>query len=478
MGAKRKNKKKCMNGDQLKEEIQFNEKQEEIREEPKEEIQLNEKQEEIKEEPKEEIQLNEKQEDIQKAEDEKEIFIMNTKEELKVLIETKTEIEDPKEEDKKEKKINDEEVEEEEDEEEHKEEKVQKKIINKRCSLKEHREIDAIFYCQECKINMCNKCEKVHSGLLQNHHIYSLDKDINEIFTGLCTKPNHSLDLQFYCKTHNELCCAACISKIRLKGNGQHKNCQIYYITKIKKNKMENLGKNIKDLEELSNKLEPSIKELKSIYEQINESKEKLKMEIQKLFTKIRTELNKREDELYLEIDKKYDELFFKADLIKESEKLPNIVKISLEKGNIKENDWNDENKLSKIINDCIKIENTIKNLNLIYDKINIFNSNKELEIEFNPKNDEIDKGLLNEIKEFGKIKVKNHNSSNKELVIQIKPENDEIDIGLLNAIKEFENINVKNSDTKLEGKKPTREKEKKENEDNDFLEDDDDDKF
>ena len=114
----------------------------------------------------------------------------------------------------------------------------------------------------------------------------------------------------------------------------------------------------------------------------------------------------------------------------------------------------------------------------MIYDKINIFNSNKELEIEFNPKNDEIDKGLLNEIKEFGKIKVKNHNSSNKELVIQIKPENDEIDIGLLNAIKEFENINVKNSDTKLEGKKPTREKEKKENEVNDFLEDDDDDKF
>ena len=329
--------------------------------------------EEIKEEPNKGKQLDEKQEYIQKEEDEKEIFTMNTKVEQKVLIETKTEIYVPKEEDKEETKIKEEEVEEEEDEEEHKEEKVQKKIINKRCSLKEHREIDAIFYCQECKINMCNKCEKVHSGLLQNHHIYSLDKDINEIFTGLCTKPNHSLDLQFYCQTHNELCCAACISKIRLKGNGQHKNCQIYYITKIKKNKMENLGKNIKDLEELSNKLEPSIKELKSIYEQINESKEKLKMEIQKLFTKIRTELNKREDELYLEIDKKYDELFFKADLIKESEKLPNIVKISLEKGNIKENDWNDENKLSKIINDCIKIENTIKNLNLIYDKINIF---------------------------------------------------------------------------------------------------------
>ena len=106
------------------------------------------------------------------------------------------------------------------------------------------------------------------------------------------------MELQFFCLTHNELCCAACISKVRLKGNGQHKNCQIYYITKIKKLKKENLEKNIKDLEELSGKLEPSIKELKSIYEKINESKDRLRLEIQKLFTKIRTELNKREDEL------------------------------------------------------------------------------------------------------------------------------------------------------------------------------------
>ena len=112
--------------------------------------------------------------------------------------------------------------------------------------------------------------------------------------------------------------------------------------------------------------------------------------------------------------------------MIKESEKLPNIVKISLEKGNIKENDWNDENKLSKIINDCIKIENTIKNLNLIYDKINIFNSNKDLEIEFNPKNSEIEEGLLNEIKEFGIIKVKDKDIKKEEKTIEDRIEEEE----------------------------------------------------
>ena len=292
-------------------------------------------------------------------------------------------------------------------EEEKEEEEVdEKEINNKKCSLDEHKEIDAIYYCQECKINMCNKCEKVHSGLLKNHHIYQLNKDINEIFTGLCTKRKHSMILEYYCKTHNKLCCAACISKIRNKGNGEHKDCEIYLLTKIKNNKKENLEKNMKNLQELSNELEPSIKELKNIYEKINESKDKLKMEIQNIFTKIRTELNNREDKLYEEIDKKFNELYFKVELIKESEKLPNLVKTSLEKGKIKENDWNDENNLSKLINDCISVENTIKNINIICDKIKNFNSNKDLKFEFLPKNDDIEKGLLNKIQNFGSLKV------------------------------------------------------------------------
>ena len=177
-----------------------------------------------------------------------------------------------------------------------------------------------------------------------------------------------------------------------------------------------NLEKNVKNLEELSSKLEPSIKELKNIFEIINERKEKLKKDIQNIFTKIRTELNNREDKLFEEIDKKFDDLFFKEELIKESEKLPNLIKLSLEKGKIEEKEWEDEKKVNKLINDCINIEKTIKNINDIYDKIKTFNLNKELEIEFYPKINEIDKGLLKDIRDFGKIKevqTKNNNIMN-----------------------------------------------------------------
>jgi len=210
--------------------------------------------------------------------------------------------------------------EEEEEEDEIEENEIKEDEGKKKCSLNEHNEIDAVIYCQECKVYMCKKCENVHSGLLKHHHFYSLDKDIKEIFSGLCTKPNHSMSLDYYCKTHNQLCCAACISKIRNKGNGKHKNCKVYDISKIKNKKKNILEKNITNLEELSNKLEPSITELKTIYEKINEAKENIKAKVQKIFTKIRNEINDREDKLFLEIDKKFQELFFNEEFVKESE--------------------------------------------------------------------------------------------------------------------------------------------------------------
>ena len=58
-----------------------------------------------------------------------------------------------------------------------------------------------------------------------------------------------------------------------------------------------------------------SINELKTIFENINKSKEELKLYVQKIFTKIRSAINEREDELLLEIDNKYNELQY-AELI------------------------------------------------------------------------------------------------------------------------------------------------------------------
>ena len=153
---------------------------------------------------------------------------------------------------------------------------------NKKCTFSEHKEIDAISYCCECKIFMCNKCINTHKGLHENHNIYNLDKEINEIFTGFCKEKSHSDIFEYFCKNHNKLCCAACLCKIKDEINGQHKDCEVCTLKDIKDEKKNKLKENIKCLEELSNNIENSINELKILFEKINENKEKLKLKIQK----------------------------------------------------------------------------------------------------------------------------------------------------------------------------------------------------
>ena len=75
-----------------------------------------------------------------------------------------------------------------------------------------------------------------------------------------------------------------------------------------------------------------------------------------------------------------------KEDIIKESEKLPKIIKESLEtleKGKIIDKDWNDNNKLNSLINDCIMIENIITDINSINENIKKVKINNSKKIRF-----------------------------------------------------------------------------------------------
>ena len=94
---------------------------------------------------------------------------------------------------------------------------------------------------------------------------------------------------------------------------------------------------------------------------------------------------------------------------------MPNLVKQSLEKGKIQENEWDDKSKLNKLINECIIIENTIKNINEIYDKVKGFNSQKNIEFKFEPKNEEDKNNIIKTIKDFGNIKMIGNNKYNNE---------------------------------------------------------------
>jgi len=86
-----------------------------------------------------------------------------------------------------------------------------------------------------------------------------MKQDSKEIFTGYCKEEKHQMELEYFCKTHNQLCCAACIAKLQKKENGKHKDCDICFIEDIKEEKKNKLKENINCLEELSNTLQESI---------------------------------------------------------------------------------------------------------------------------------------------------------------------------------------------------------------------------
>ena len=274
---------------------------------------------------------------------------------------------------------------------------------NKKCSLKNHEDLLAINYCQECKIRMCHKCTNFHKEIFEHHHMNKLVQESNEVFNGFCPEKGHNLELEFFCKSHNQLCCAACLCKIKSKGKGQHSECEVCTIEEIKETKKRELAENINILEKFTKTADATINELKAIYEEINKNKEDLKHEVQTIFTKIRTKINEREDKIMMEIEKQYNELYFKEEILKKSEKLPKKMCASLEKGKAVSKEWENANKLNYIIYNCIGIENNIKEMNEINDCINKYKETN-CKIKFFPEEEEMNQ-KLKEIESFGEIK-------------------------------------------------------------------------
>jgi hypothetical protein len=270
------------------------------------------------------------------------------------------------------------------------------------------KELDAIVYCGECKIYMCSKCEQFHSKLLSAHQTMNLDKEDGEIFTGICKEPNHGNKLEFFCKNHNTLCCVSCTSKIGKKGLGLHKDCDVCFLEDIKEEKKEKFKSNTKYLEEISNTLKESIDNLIKTNEKIAKDREDIHLKIEKTFSKIRSKVNNREEEILAEVNGLFDKMYIDEKNLKKWDELPNAIKSSLEKG--KKIESNDD-KLVLFIDECINIENNLKEINKINQiiKKNIDKGYKE--VKFNFDEEQID-SLLGYIKIFGNISVNNFDSS------------------------------------------------------------------
>lgn len=247
-------------------------------------------------------------------------------------------------------------------------------------------------------------------------------------YNKLNNKENSNLELGYFCKTHNILCCSVCT-----KESGNHYKCEVCEINEIKDSKLNDLKKNLNLLEDFSKSLTDSINNLEKLFDKKEKDKETLKVRVQKVFTKIRNELNDREDLLISEIDKQFDNLYFEEKLMRKLEKLPKKSKNNLEKGKLINLD---KNKLSSIINDCIVIENNIKEIEELNKLTEKCNESNNVSIEFYPKNDRLSL-LLKEIKNL-RIESSKPTESKEEIILLYSNEKGIIEANSLTEIKEI----------------------------------------
>ena len=271
------------------------------------------------------------------------------------------------------------------------------------CSLPDHSKEEANFFCPECKMHMCNSCNTMHSNFFKSlHHPYKLEKENSDNFsTGLCQVKDHFQELTYFCKTHNVLCCALCIVKIKDEINGKHSDCDIYKINEIEEEQKIKLKENIKTLENISKYINNSINKLKQELKKNKDNKDNLKLEIQKIFTKIRNQINERENILLSEIDQNLDDSSIKKDIINKLEKFPKKIESSLNQGKLIENQWK-EKRLNISITQCLNIEKKLEEINSYKDIIKKNNENN-LVMKFKPELNDIN-SFLNTIQEFGCI--------------------------------------------------------------------------
>ena len=286
------------------------------------------------------------------------------------------------------------------------------------CSMINHTGQKSMKYCDKCKIFMCHQCLVHHKALFHNHNLIDLTQDNKNLFIEICQENNHLNKFEFFCRTHNKLCCLSCTEK-----NGKHNKCEICKIEDIKEEKKINLEKNLKLLEEISLNINESIDKYKNYYEKMEELKEELKSKIMKIFTNIRNKLNEREDEILTELETISLDIYPSEKLIQEYERIPRKIKELLSKRKVLDEKLNNSNSLNSYIYDCINIENEFSKIKEIHDTINKYNINSEKEPFFFPEEKELEI-IYNDIKSLGKIYLKKNENKNYYLTETIKENN------------------------------------------------------
>ena len=246
------------------------------------------------------------------------------------------------------------------------------------CFKEDHKKkrILAKEFCPECKKFYCEDCLVFHQSLFSGHKTRELTNKI--IFKGICNENQHSEKYEYFCKTHNKLCCSKCIIKINDNNTqGEHSKCDYCGLKEIQPKKEKEFKEKRSEIKNNLEKLEKeSLENFYKYRDNKEDEKEKLKDKIVKTFQNYEKALTERKNKLLSDVEK-----ISKSFQLEEYEKKIEILTNKI--GNINElidmsDEIKEENEITSEMEFYCKVENDLNNINVFKDEINKYPSNQK----------------------------------------------------------------------------------------------------
>ena len=330
-----------------------------------------------------------------------------------------------------------------------------------KCSTQNNDNNIAYNYCNECDIYMCNNCLYSHLKLFKNHHLLDLIEDKSHLLNDFCKEDKHLNGIEYYCETHNQLCCLSCIGKDKKIENPKHKNCKVYDLSDIIKDKKIKLEQNLKILGDLSKNIKEKIDSSKNIYIKLKDIKEDLKTKIRQTMENIRAKINQREDELFSTLETLHNKLCPTEKEMNDYENIPKQINEILEKSKDIYRKADNAFLLNSYIEDCINIENYSRDIQLMVDSMNKLIQNSEKKVIYSFQEAGINK-INNDIKSIGRIYQDEKELENLPISEEEK-KIDELKENIKGLQKEIEESNELKEKLKVLQKEINKSKEKSE---------------
>ena len=290
------------------------------------------------------------------------------------------------------------------------------------CFNDDHEEqVAATKFCPECKQFYCEDCLKLHNKLYKKHKPKALEDKI--IFKGMCNEYQHNEKYEYFCRTHNKLCCSKCTTKIKDETHGEHSNCEVCKLVDILSEKEKIFEENRAKINKKKYKLvNESIANFEKYRGNKVETKKSIKAQIEKAFQNYEKALAERKNQLLSNVDEIYKS--FKLEeydkkITKLTNKLSDISGLIGMSEEIKA-----ENEMNTLIEFYCRVENDLNNINALNDEINKY-STKRQNINFILDLDKFKKKLS----QFGEVKAIGNEDVPANNIIEEENEKNDYDI-------------------------------------------------